>query len=425
MGENSEWYERARAVIPGGVSSPVRAFGAVGGTPLFFERGEGAHIVDAEGKRLVDFVMSWGPLILGHAHPRVIAAIEEAARKGTSFGAPCKDEVRLAELVHALHPAAEKVRFVSSGTEAVMSAVRLARGATGRSRILKFSGCYHGHSDALLVAAGSGLVTFGKPSSEGVPQEFTALTSLLPLDDEEALETFFAEHGDECALALIEPLPANNGLLVQRPAFLQKLRDLTQKHGALLLFDEVISGFRLGPGGASAHYGITPDLVTFGKIIGGGLPVGAFAGRAELMDLLAPQGPVYQAGTLSGNPVAMAAGLACLKTLLDTKAWDSLEQKGRLLEEAFAERCAPLDPPVQLVRIGSLFWLAPRGPAPRAAEALPPDLPEVYGRLFHALLEQGYYMAPSAYEVGFLSTAHSEADCLGLVDAWARFFQTS
>ena len=425
MGQNAEWYERAKAVIPGGVSSPVRAFGAVGGTPLFFEKGQGAHIADAEGRQLTDFVMSWGPLILGHAHPRIVEAVQKAAALGTSFGAPCKDEVRLAELVHALHPAAEKVRFVSSGTEAVMSAVRLARGATGRKRILKFTGCYHGHSDALLVAAGSGLVTFGKPSSAGVPEDFTALTSLLPLDDDAALEAFFAEHGDECALALIEPVPANNGLLLQRPAFLQKLRDLTQKHGALLLFDEVISGFRLGQGGASAHYGITPDLVTFGKIIGGGLPVGAFAGRAEIMDLLAPTGPVYQAGTLSGNPVAMAAGLACLETLLETHAWEALEQKGQLLESAFHERCEPLNPPVDLVRLGSLFWLAPRGERPRAAESLPSDLPEVYGRLFHALLEQGYYMAPSAFEIGFLSTAHSSDDCLGLVDAWARFFRSS
>jgi len=312
---NAELFARARRVLPGGVSSPVRAFKAVGGSPLFYSSGKGAEFVDAEGMTYLDFVMSWGPLILGHAHESIVAAVSAAAARGTSFGAPCVDEVELAELIVDWHPAAKKVRFVSSGTEAVMSAIRVARGATGRDRILKFSGCYHGHSDSLLVAAGSGLVTFGKPSSAGVPADFARWTSVLELDDENALEHWFDENGAETAVAVIEPVPANNGLLLQRKEYLNTLRELCTKHGTLLLFDEVITGFRLARGGASEVLGITPDLVTFGKVIGGGMPVGAFGGPAAIMDHLAPDGSVYQAGTLSGNPVAMAAGLACLRTL--------------------------------------------------------------------------------------------------------------
>ncbi len=305
-------YERACRVIPGGVSSPVRAFRAVGGTPLFMERGAGARIFDADGREYLDLVCSWGPLIAGHAHPAVVAAISGALARGTTFGAPCAAEVELAERVTAAYPAAEQVRFVSSGTEAVMSAIRVARAFTSRDLIVKFAGCYHGHADHLLVAAGSGLATFGKPSSAGVPEAFTACTRVLALDDEAALRTLFARDGARIAAVIIEPLPANHGLLPQRREFLAAIRELTSRHGALLIFDEVISGFRLARGGAAEVLGIRPDMATFGKVIGGGMPVGAFGGARRVMARLAPDGDTYQAGTLSGNPVAMAAGLATL-----------------------------------------------------------------------------------------------------------------
>ncbi len=425
MTANHALFSRALAVLPGGVSSPVRAFGAVGGEPIFYRDAKGARFHDLEGREYLEFVMSWGPMILGHAHPRVEEAVRRAVSRGTSFGAPCEDEVRLAEKVRDWHPAVEKLRFVSSGTEAVMSAIRLARAATGRRRILKFSGCYHGHSDALLVAAGSGLATFGKPSSEGVPEDFTKWTSVLPLDDEEALDRFFAEFGGELAVALIEPVPANNGLLLQRRSFLERLRERTREHGALLLFDEVISGFRLAKGGASERLGITPDLATFGKVIGGGMPVGAFGGPIEIMDLCAPLGPVYQAGTLSGNPVAMAAGLATLEVLEEEDGYARLEDLGAHLEEGFAARDRDRPFPFRLVREGSLFWLAPRigAEAPRKAEDLPGDLGRLYADIHAALLERRIYLAPSAYEVGFLSTAHEESDCDRLLDVLVEILE--
>ena len=312
---STQWFDRALEVLPGGVSSPVRAFRSVGGTPPVIRAGNGAEIVDEDGNRYLDFVGSWGPLILGHAHPDVVAAVDAAVRRGTSFGAPSAVEIELAEHVVACYPGVEQVRFVSSGTEAVMSAVRLARGASGRDVIVKFSGCYHGHVDHLLVAAGSGLATFGTPSSLGVPEPSAAQTRVLPLDDGDALAALFDREGDRIAAAIIEPVPANNGLLLQRPEFLASLREHCKRHGALLIFDEVISGFRLGPGGAAAHYGVQPDLVTFGKVIGGGMPVGAFGGPRATMQHLAPTGGVYQAGTLSGNPVAMTAGLTTLRIL--------------------------------------------------------------------------------------------------------------
>ncbi|MBV8307229.1 MAG: glutamate-1-semialdehyde 2,1-aminomutase, partial [Gammaproteobacteria bacterium] len=305
---SAELYERACRVIPGGVSSPVRAFRAVGGTPLFIARGAGAQVFDADGRAYLDFVCSWGPLIAGHAHPQVVAALQEALSRGTTYGAPCAAEVELAERVVAAYPAAEQVRFVSSGTEAVMSAIRVARAFTSRDLIVKFAGCYHGHADHLLVAAGSGLATFGRPSSAGVPEAFIACTRVLPLDDEAAAAELFAREGARIAAVIIEPVPANHGLLPQRRAFLQSLRELTRQHGALLIFDEVISGFRVGRGGAAERLGIAPDLATFGKVIGGGMPVGAFGGARKIMSRLAPDGDTYQAGTLSGNPVAMAAG---------------------------------------------------------------------------------------------------------------------
>jgi len=404
-----ELYARACVAIPGGVNSPVRAFRAVGGTPLFLDRGEGAEVVDADGRRYLDFVGSWGPLILGHAHPEIVDAVAAAARRGTTFGAPCAAEVELAERVVAAYPGLEQVRCVSSGTEATMSAIRLARGATGRDLVVKFAGCYHGHADHLLVAAGSGLVTFGQPTSAGVPEPFASLTRVLPLDDEAALRELFARDGDRVAAVIVEPIPANNGLLVQRHEFLLALRELTARHGALLIFDEVISGFRVARGGAAERYGIVPDLATFGKILGGGMPVGAFGGRRELMAHLAPLGPVYQAGTLSGNPVAMAAGLANLAILERDNAWERLEVLGARLEATLTPILAASTVPATLVRVGSLFWLSLQaGEPPRRADRIDDGAAAVYTKLFHALLARGVAMAPSAYEVGFLSLAHRE-----------------
>ena len=406
---NSEaLYRKACELMPGGVNSPVRAFRAVGGTPIFYREAAGSSFTDVDGNTYLDFVMSWGPLILGHAQARVVAAVQEAASRGLSYGAPCEAEVALAEKVTRLYPGCEMVRFVSSGTEAVMAAVRLARGFTGRERILKFEGCYHGHGDALLVKAGSGLATFGTPSSAGVPAALAALTVVVPLDDEQALERAFASYGRELACAIVEPVPANAGLLLQRREFLAKLATLCKEHGVLLIFDEVISGFRVGPGGAAALYGITPDLATFGKVIGGGMPVGAYGGRREIMEQVAPLGPVYQAGTLSGNPVAMAAGLATLEVLEETGGWQLLEERGA----AFAEAVAPaLAGRGSLVRLGSIFWfyLDP-GEPPRRYDALAPQAAERYRAFHRVLLERGVYLAPSAYEVGFLSTAHSEQE---------------
>lgn len=411
-GPNSiAWFERAKAVLPGGVDSPVRAFGAVGGSPLVVASATGARIEDVDGREFVDFVGSWGPLILGHAHPNVVAAVTEASRHGTSYGAPCRPEIELAELVVESYPGIEQVRFVSSGTEAVMSALRLARGATGRDLIVKFSGCYHGHVDHMLVAAGSGLVTLGQPSSAGVPEDFTRLTRVLPLDDDAALEKLFADEGSRIAAMIIEPVPANNGLLLQRAEFLEKLRSLCTEHAALLIFDEVITGFRLGAGGAAAHCGIEPDLATFGKVIGGGLPVGAFAGPRALMRELSPEGRVYQAGTLSGNPVAMAAGLATLRTLAEEDGWTRLAEAGRHLETVVEAVLADSPVPAALARAGSMFWLALHASEPpRAAEAIDERSAATYAGIFHTLLDAGIAIAPSAYEVGFLSLAHSTQD---------------
>lgn len=408
---SEQLYERARAVIPGGVNSPVRAFRAVGGTPRFIAHGEGQYLFDVDGRRFLDFVGSWGPLVLGHAHPEVTRAICAAAAQGSTFGAPCAGEVELAERVVAAYPGIEQVRFVSSGTEAVMSAIRLARGATKRDLIVKFSGCYHGHADHLLVAAGSGLATFGRPSSAGVPEPFTACTRVLPLDDEAALEQLLGREGAHIAAVIIEPVPANHGLLPQRREFLERLRSLTRTHGVLLIFDEVISGFRLARGGAAERLGIAPDLATFGKVIGGGLPVGAFGGSRALMQRLAPDGDVYQAGTLSGNPVAMASGLATLDVLAREAGWQRLESLGAAVESALRPVLARAPFPVHLVRVGSLFWLSlHESGAPRTAEALEEAASARYGRLFHALLGQGIYFPPSAYEACFLSLAHGEAD---------------
>jgi len=419
--KSRDWFARALCVQPGGVDSPVRAYGAVGGEPIVIASGRGATITDVDGRDYLDFVGSWGPLILGHAHPAVVKAIQAAVRKGTTYGAPCRQEIELAEKVVELYPGIEQVRFVSSGTEAVMSALRLARGATGRELVVKFEGCYHGHVDHMLVAAGSGLVTFGQPSSAGVPRDFTGLTRVLPLDDDETLADLFAREGDRIAAVIIEPVPANNGLLLQRREFLQSLRDYCDRDGALLIFDEVITGFRLGPDGAAGHYGITPDLATFGKVIGGGMPVGAFGGRAAIMAELSPQGSVYQAGTLSGNPVAMAAGLATLKVLEQEDGWARLEDLGARLASEIEAVLDTTEAVVALARIGSIFWLAfGSRDLPRSASALAGSAAETYAPIFRRLLADGIALAPSAFEVGFLSLAHSVRDIEQLAAALQR-----
>ncbi len=418
MTTSAALFSRATEVIPGGVNSPVRAFRAVGGTPLFVARGAGQFIYDVEGREYLDFVGSWGPLILGHAHPAIQEAMIKALRNGTTYGAPCQGEVELAERVVASYPGLEQVRFVSSGTEATMSAIRLSRAFTGRDLIVKFSGCYHGHADHLLVAAGSGLATFGKPSSAGVPVAFTECTRVLPLDDDAALRDLFAREGSRIAAVIIEPVPANHGLLLQRREFLELLRKLTAQHGALLIFDEVISGFRLARGGAAEVLGIVPDLATFGKIIGGGMPVGAFGGPAKIMARLAPLGDTYQAGTLSGNPVAMASGIATLDLLVKESAWQRLEETGALVERLLTPVLATARFPIQLVRIGSLFWLAIHaGEAPRNAVALSQQATARFAALFHELLSRGVYFPPSAYEGCFLSLAHQPADIERLAQA--------
>jgi glutamate-1-semialdehyde 2,1-aminomutase len=408
---SKQLYERATRVIPGGVNSPVRAFRAVGGTPLFFVSGRGAYLTDSDGAVYLDLVGSWGPLILGHAHPAVVAAVEQASRQGTTFGAPCPAEVELAERVVASYPGIEQVRLVSSGTEAVMSAIRLARAFTGRDLIVKFAGCYHGHADHLLVAAGSGLATFGRPSSAGVPEAFTACTRVLPLDDEAAVEALFARDGQQIAAVIIEPVPANHGLLPQRADFLERLRTLTRKHGALLIFDEVISGFRLARGGAAERLRLVPDLATFGKVIGGGMPVGAFAGPRRIMARLAPDGDTYQAGTLSGNPVAMASGIATLDVLAGGNGWEKLEALGAQLEALLQPVLREAPFPMHLVRVGSLFWLSLyESGGPRTAVTLSQQAVGRFAALFHAMLAEGIYLPPSAYEACFLSLAHTAAD---------------
>lgn len=406
--QSIENFERAQSVIPSGVSSPVRAFRAVGGTPLYMARGKGAFVTDVDGETFLDFVGSWGPLILGHAHDEVVQRVQDRVAKGLTFGTPCESELLLAERIVKMYPGIEQVRFVSSGTEATMSALRLARGATGRDLIVKFSGCYHGHSDQLLVAAGSGLVTFGKPSSAGVPEAHTASTLVVPLDDEAALRRVFDEHGAKIAAVIIEPVPANNGLLVQRAEYMKLLREITREHGALLIFDEVITGFRLAPGGAAQVLGIEPDIAAFGKVIGGGMPVGAFGAKRDVMAHLAPEGAVYQAGTLSGNPVAMEAGLATLDVLQREQAWDKLEALGQHAETALTAAFAKAALPCHIQRAGSLFWMCLQdGALPRTAEGISSACAAPYAKIFHGLLHKHIYIAPSAYEVGFLSLAHS------------------
>ncbi|HEY5019710.1 MAG TPA: glutamate-1-semialdehyde 2,1-aminomutase [Steroidobacteraceae bacterium] len=408
-GRSEQLFARAQRVSPGGVHSPVRAFRGVGGTPRFMVGGHGACLRDVDGREYIDFCMAFGPLILGHVDPQVRAVAEAALGRGWSLGTAEPYSLELAEFITARIPWIESIRFVNSGTEAVMSALRLARAATGRSRILKFEGCYHGHTDSMLLRAGSGLAEAPLPDSAGLPPDIVQETLIAPLDDIGALATLFASRGSEIAAAIIEPLPANYGLLPQRIEFLQALSRLARAHGALLIFDEVISGFRIGFQGYAGLCAIHPDLTTYGKVIGGGFPVGAYGGRRDLMDLIAPAGPVYQAGTLSANPLAMCAGLAVLQRLQDGRIYDQLETLGARLESALA----PI-PRLAVQRVGSIFWLCMSrhgrpGTPMRTPQTFPADAKASFAAPFHALLERGIYLAPSAFEVGFLSAAHTEA----------------
>ncbi|MDH4157042.1 MAG: glutamate-1-semialdehyde 2,1-aminomutase [candidate division Zixibacteria bacterium] len=404
--KSRQLFERAQQVMPGGVNSPVRAFKSVGGNPRLIERGQGAYVWDVDGNRYLDFCCSWGPLILGHADPDVVEAVRTQVGRGMTFGTTTELEYRLADFISSKVDAIESIRFVSSGTEAVMSAIRLARGFTRRDLILKFEGCYHGHCDHLLVSAGSGLATFGQPSSAGIPEASTNHTAVLPLNDEDALEQFFAEHGDRLAAAIIEGIPANNGLLIQRHDYMRLLRSLTERHGALLILDEVITGFRLGMTGAAGYYGITPDLITYGKIIGGGMPVGAFGGRTEIMNLLSPLGPVYQAGTLSGNPVAMAAGLATLEKLADGDIHRQLERKNRQFVGRIMARLN--GSAVNIAGVASIYWIVFQKELPRSSAAIDPDGISHYNRVHGSILDTGIYLPPSGYEVCFISAAHDD-----------------
>jgi len=399
-------FTKAQAVMPAGVNSPVRAFLSVGGTPRFIDRAEGAYLYDVDGNRYVDFCCSWGPLILAHAYPAVVEAVKKQVEKGLTYGAATELEWQLADFIVKRVEAVEMIRFVSSGTEAVMSAVRLARAFTGRVLIVKFEGCYHGHADHLLVSGGSGLATFGQPSSAGVPEQVTSSTMVLPLDDEDALTAFFTKYGDRTAAVIIEGIPANNGLLVQRHDFMRLLRALTDKHGALLILDEVITGFRLGMSGAAGYYGLIPDLVTYGKIIGGGMPVGAFGGRADIMKQLSPLGPVYQAGTLSGNPVAMTAGLATLKELDRPDIYHQLEERNRRFVATLTGRLG--NNVVSIAGVASIFWIAFQRELPRAAHRIDTDGIAHFNRMHGQALDAGIYLPPSGYEVCFISSAHSD-----------------
>ena len=403
-------FEAAQRVIPGGVNSPVRAFKAVGGTPFFVARAEGAHLVDVDGRTYLDFLGSWGPLILGHAPPAVVEVLTETARRGTSYGAPTANEVEMAERISRALPSMEMVRLVSSGTEAAMSAIRLARGATGRDIIIKFDGCYHGHADSLLVKAGSGGATFGVPDSQGVPADLAALTVALPFNDLEAVRVAFESRPGLVAAVLVEPVAGNMGVVPPATGFLEGLRELCTRHGALLVFDEVITGFRVGFGGAQERYGIRPDLTCLGKIIGGGLPVGAYGGSRELMGRVAPLGSVYQAGTLSGNPLAVAAGLTTLRLLEDRAVYERLERLGGMFERGIRQAAAAAGVPVTVNRVGSMLTaFFTEGPVTDYASAKRADTAK-YARFFHAMLSRGVFVAPSQFEAAFVSLAHSESD---------------
>ncbi len=422
MSRNSELFDRACKTIPGGVNSPVRAFRSVGGTPRFIERAKGAHVWDADGKRYIDYVGSWGPAILGHAHPEVISAVQKAAENGLSFGAPTEAEIEIAEAIVARIPSMEQVRLVSSGTEATMSAIRLARGYTGRSRIIKFEGCYHGHADSLLVKAGSGMLTFGNPTSAGVPAEFVKHTLVLDFNDLDAVAAAFKQYPDDIACIIVEPIAGNMNLVKPRDGFLEGLRELCSRHGAMLIFDEVMTGFRVGPQGVQGLTGVQPDITTLAKVIGGGMPVGAFGGRAEIMNHIAPLGGVYQAGTLSGNPVAVAAGLTTLRLLGQPGFYENLGERSAQLAQGLQERARAAGIPFSADSVGGMFGLYFRDAVPTSfAEVSECDV-QLFNRFFHGMLEQGVHFAPSAFEAGFVSGAHDAALIDETLDIAAQVF---
>ena len=418
-----ELFTRAQDLMPGGVNSPVRAFKSVGGEPFFVERADGAYLYDADGNRYIDYVGSWGPMIVGHNHPKVLDAVISTARNGLSFGTPNPLEVTMAETITRLIPSCEMVRMVNSGTEATLSAIRLARGATGRSRIVKFEGCYHGHGDSFLVKAGSGMLTLGVPTSPGVPAGLSELTATLSYNDFDGATQLFDEIGGEIAAVIIEPVVGNANCIPPRPGYLQHLRDLCTRHGALLIFDEVMTGFRVALGGAQAVYGITPDLSTFGKIIGGGMPVGAYGGRADLMRQIAPSGPIYQAGTLSGNPVAMAAGLAMLDLIQQPGFYETLDARTATLCAGFENAAREAGVPFSTNRVGSMFGLFFTAEKVETyAQATAGDT-AAFNRFFHAMRERGVYLAPSAFEAGFVSSAHDDAVIAATIEAARASFE--
>jgi len=419
---NQELFEQSQRLIPGGVNSPVRAFKSVGGTPLFFRRGQGAYVWDADDKRYTDYVGSWGPMIVGHCHAGVVSAVQEAAAQGLGFGAPTAGELEMAETLCRLLPSLEMVRLVSSGTEATMTAIRLARGFTGRSRIIKFEGCYHGHSDGLLVKAGSGALTFGQPSSSGVPAEIAALTTVLDYNDVAGLERAFAEIGREIAAVIVEPVAGNMNLVLPKPEFLAAMRELCTAHGAVLILDEVMTGFRVSLQGAQGYYGIRPDLTTLGKVMGGGLPAAAFGGRRDIMQCLAPLGSVYQAGTLSGNPIAVAAGMATLKLVQEQGFYERLSRTAKQLTDGLSASAKKHGVKFCAQSVGGMFGLYFSESIPTSyAEVMAGDA-QAFNRFFHAMLDAGVYLAPSAFEAGFVSAAHSEEDINATIAAADKFF---
>ena len=419
---NQQLFEKSQKLIPGGVNSPVRAFRSVGGTPVFFKRGLGSKLWDEDGKEYIDYVGSWGPMILGHAHPEVIKTVQEVAQNSLSFGAPTARELDMAEMVSKLVPSMEQLRLVSSGTEATMSAIRLARGFTGRSKILKFEGCYHGHADALLVKAGSGLLTFGTPSSAGVPPEVAAHTLTLSYNDIPSFEKLFDEIGNEIACVIVEPVAGNMNLIPPSKGFLEALRAQCTKHGAVLIFDEVMTGFRVALGGAQALYNIKPDLTTLGKIIGGGLPVGAFGGRSDIMQCLAPVGPVYQAGTLSGNPVAVAAGMKTLELIQATGFHEKLTASAKRLVKGLSNAAKTEGIAFSAQSVGGMIGVYFSEKAPTSFEEVMKSDKEAFNHFFHAMLDEGFYLAPSAFEAGFVSAAHSDADIDATIAAAKKVF---
>lgn len=422
---NQILFEQSQHRIPGGVNSPVRAFRSVGGTPIFFKRAKGSRLWDEDGKEYIDYIGSWGPMILGHAHPEVIDAVKQAAEFSLSFGAPTARELEMAELIHQLVPSMQQVRLVSSGTEATMSAIRLARGYTGRQKIIKFEGCYHGHADALLVKAGSGLLTFGTPSSAGVPPEVAAHTLTLQYNDHEGVKQLFSDIGDEIACVIVEPVAGNMNLITPQNGFLSTLREVCSQHGAVLIFDEVMTGFRVAPGGAQQLYQVTPDLTTLGKVIGGGLPVGAFGGKQEIMQSLAPIGPVYQAGTLSGNPVAVAAGIATLKLIQQSGFHQRLSQTTKSLTDGLSQVAHEAGVAFSAQAVGGMFGIYFSATVPTCFEDVMQSDREAFNRFFHAMLQAGVYLAPSAFEAGFVSAAHSAEDVEQTVAAARQYFQSA